>query len=146
MNVTEVINSTISDVTQWFTNNKLIVNEGKTVSMQFCVSNKQSHAPLKMNNMQLADVKVTKFLGLSIQSNLKWNIHINELNTKLSSICYAFRILSNSVSLNAARCVYIANVHSRLRCGIMFWGSISCSRTQCSSFTYTFRIQKKSYE
>ena len=132
----ETINSTISDVTRWFNNNKLIVNEGKTVSMQFCVSNKQLHAPLKLNNMQLADVKVTKFLGLSIQSNLKWNIHINELNTKLSSICYAFRILSNSVSLNAARCVYFANVHSRLRYGIIFWGSTSCS-------TQTFRIQKK---
>ncbi len=47
-----------------------------------------------MNNMQLADVEATKFLGLSIQSNLKWNVHITELNTKLSSLCYAFRILS----------------------------------------------------
>ncbi len=83
-----------------------------------------------MNNMQLADV------GLSIQSNLKWNVHITELNTKLSSLCYAFRILSNSVSLHAARCVYFENVHSRLRYGIIFWGSSFCS-------IQTFRLQKK---
>ena len=132
----EAVNSTISDVSNWFSNNKLIVNEGKTVSMQFSISNKQSYTPLKMNNMQLADVKVTKFLGLSIQSNLKWNIHVNELNTKLSSLCYAFRILSNSVSLHAARCVYFANVHSRLRYGIIFWGNTSYS-------AQTFRLQKK---
>ncbi len=132
----EAVNSTISEVSNWFNNNKLIVNERKTVSMHFCISNRKSHVPLKMNNMQLADVEATKFLGLSIQSNLKWNVHITELNTKLSSLCYAFRILSNSVSLHAARCVYFANVHSRLRYGIIFWGSSSCS-------IQTFRLQKK---
>ncbi len=46
--------------------------------MHFCISNRKSHVPLKMNNMQLADVEATKFLGLSIQSNLKWNVHITE--------------------------------------------------------------------
>ncbi len=74
----------ISEVSNWFNNNKLIVNERKTVSMHFCISYRQSHIPLKMNNMQLADVEVTNFVGLSIQSNLKWNAHITELNTKLS--------------------------------------------------------------
>ncbi len=81
----EAVNSMISEVSNWFNNNKLIVNERKTVSMHICISNQQSHVPLKINNMQLADVEVTKFVGLSIQSNLKWNVHITELNTELSS-------------------------------------------------------------
>ncbi len=81
---TEAVNNTISEVSNMFNNNKLIVNERKTVSMHFCISNRQSHDPLKLNNMQLADDKVTKFLGVSVQSNLKWNVHIKELNTKLS--------------------------------------------------------------
>ncbi len=135
----ETVCNTISDITNWFRDNKLIVNEGKTVSMQYCHSNKQLIPPLKMNGVQLTEVKVTKFLGLSIQSNLKWNAHINALNTKLSSLSYAFRILSNSVSLQTARCVYYANVHSRLRYGIIFWGNSSYS-------AQTFRLQKKSYE
>ncbi len=108
----------------------------KTVSMQFSISNKKFCTPLKMNGVPLTDVNVTKFLGLSIQSNLKWNAHLNELNTKLSSLCYAFRILSNSVSLHTARCVYFANVHSRLRYGIIFRGNTSYS-------SQTFRLQKK---
>ena len=132
----ETLNDTISDVSQWFHNNKLIVNEGKTVSMQFSTSSQQLDTPLKMNDVQLTDVRVTKFLGLSIQSNLKWNVHLNELNTKLSSLCYAFRILSNRVSLHTARCVYFANVHSRLRYGIIFWGNTSFS-------LQTFRLQKR---
>ncbi len=104
--------------------------------MQFSISNKKFCTPLKMNGVPLTDVNVTKFLGLSIQSNLKWNAHLNELNTKLSSLCYAFRILSNSVSLHTARCVYFANVHSRLRYGIIFWGNTSYS-------SQTFRLQKR---
>ncbi len=132
----ETVNSTISDVSNWFRNNKLKVNENKTVSMQFSISNKKFCTPLKMNGVPLTDVNVTKFLGLSIQSNLKWNAHLNELNTKLSSLCYAFRILSNSVSLHTARCVYFANVHSRLRYGIIFWGNTSYS-------SQTFRLQKR---
>ncbi len=132
----EAVNSTISEVSNWFNNNKLIVNERKTVSMHFCISNRKSNVPLKMNNMQLADVWGNKIFRSFIQSNLTWNVPITELNTKLSSLCYAFRILSNSVSLHAARCVYFANVHSRLRYGIIFWGSSSCS-------IQTFRLQKK---
>ncbi len=115
----------------WFPNNKLIVNEKKTVSMQFSVLNKFC-TPLKMNGVPLTNIKVTKFLSLSIQSNLKWNAHLNELKTKL---CYAFRILSNSVSLHTARCVYFANVHSCLRYGIIFWGNSFYS-------SQIFRLQK----
>ncbi len=67
----EIVNSILSDVSNWFHNYKLIVNEKKTVSMQFSISNKQFCTPLKMNGVPLTDVKVTKFLDLSIQSNLK---------------------------------------------------------------------------
>ncbi len=67
----ETVNSTISDVSNWFRNKKLIVNEKKTVSMQFSISNKQFSTPLKMKGVPLTDVKVTTFLGLSIQSNFK---------------------------------------------------------------------------
>ena len=65
--------------------------------MQFSAPSKQLDTPLKMNDVQLIDFRVQKFLGLSIRSNLKCNVHLNELNTKLSSLCYAFRILSKSV-------------------------------------------------
>ncbi len=132
----ETVYSTISDVSNWFRNNKLIVNEKKTVSMQFSISNNKFCTPLKINCVPLTDVNVPKFLGLSIQSNLKWNAHLNELNTKLSSLCYAFRILSNSVSLHTARCVYFVNVHSRLKYGVIFWGNTSYS-------SLTFRLQKR---
>ncbi len=57
----ETVNSTISDVSNWFRNNKLKVNENKTVSMQFSISNKKFCTPLKMNGVPLTDVNVTNF-------------------------------------------------------------------------------------
>ncbi len=55
----ETVNSRISDISNWSRNNKLIVNEKKTVSMQLSISNKQFTTPLKMYGVPLTDVKVT---------------------------------------------------------------------------------------
>ncbi len=75
-----------------------MLTKEKTVQCIFASQIGNRHVPLKMNNMQLADVEATKFLGLSLQSNLKWNVHITELNTKLSSLCYCIQNSFNSVS------------------------------------------------
>ncbi len=78
--------------------------------MHFCISNRQLHVSLKMNNMQLADVMVTKFLGFLIQSNLKWNVHITELNTKIKFIMLC---IQNSLEFYQPSC---SSLHVFCKC------------------------------
>ena len=66
--------------------------------------------------------KSTKFLGVVIDENLKWDDHINNLNKKLSSVCYAMRVMVKYLQPDAIKEVYYANFESLVRYGIMFYG------------------------
>ena len=133
----DTIQNDISSLSKWFETNKLIINIEKTVTMDFQnIKQKFTSPQLTINGNNIKTVTATKFLGIYIQNNLKWDEHLKNLNTKLSSSCYAFRILVNTVNEHVTRCVYFANVYSHLRYGIIFWGNSPRS-------IQTFRIQKR---
>ena len=55
--------------------------------MCFHTSNKTVTDPkLKINNVTIDRVNDSKFLGLIISSNLKWNKHINHISIKVSKV------------------------------------------------------------
>ena len=101
--------------------NNLRVNIEKTVNMIFRNKKTKLLPPvnLSINGEDISTVTTTK-LGMHIQENLKSEVHLKNLNSKLSSMCYAFRILLNVVNQNVQRCAYFANIYSHLRYGIIF--------------------------
>ena len=63
----------------------------------------------------------TKFLGLYLIENVKWDVHI---------ICVCnilIHSLKNITSINTLRSIYFANFYLHLRYGILFWGGDSPS-------------------
>ena len=52
--------------------------------------------PLTIDNVPLDCVKSTKLLGISIQSNLKWDLHVGTICRKASKRLYALRCLKRS--------------------------------------------------
>ena len=131
------IQADVNKLTYWLNINKLVINATKTELMEFHNSQKRiHHCTIDINNSILNQVSTTKFLGLWIQDNLKWDTHVQNLNTKISRTAYALRILINSTSLETALCAYFANVHSHIRYGIIFWGNSPSSKL-------TFKIHKR---
>jgi predicted transcriptional regulator with HTH domain len=55
--------------------------------------------------------------------NGKWDNHIYQLATKLSSVCYVIRSLRAVVSKNTLKIIYFSYVHSIITYGIIFWGN-----------------------
>ena len=88
-----------------------------------------------MNN-QITSSTNTKFLGLEIEETLSWKAHINHLMSKLSSACYAMRVITLLMTEETLKMIYHAYVHSILTYSIIFWGNSSQS-------TYIFKIQKR---
>lgn len=64
--------------------------------------------------------------------------HIKHLNSKLSSGCYAIRVVSDELDKEIARRAYFALIESHLRYGICFWGA--CSK---QLFNSVFLLQKR---
>lgn len=109
---------------RWFTSNSLKLNCDKTQLINFSFSN--------VNN----NISSVKMLGITMDSGLKWQGHIDDLCNKLSKQIYLLRQLKKSFSVNILKTVYFANFHSILCYGAIIWGGSSHADK-------AFRVQKR---
>lgn len=78
---------------------------------------------ISINNAAITRVSSTKFLGIWIDERLCWSEHCGSLVAKLNSLCYLFRNLRGVLTVPQLITVYHAQIGSRLRYGVTFWGS-----------------------
>jgi virulence-associated protein VapD len=76
------------------------------------------------------------FLGMTIDSTLLRNNHLEHLANKLYRACYAIRILKSFMTIESIIATYHAYFHSLMKYGFTFWGSSSFS-------DHIFKVQKK---
>jgi hypothetical protein len=76
------------------------------------------------NKMNLDYSVETKFLGFHITETLKWNSHIQSLESKLSKVSFMIKSLKEILSPNMIRNIYFTKFQSLLHFGILFWGGL----------------------
>lgn len=80
---------------------ELKLNAGKTECVIFHNSRSKTQLPssvvLENTNVEIAGS--TKFLGIHVDSELKWKNHVDQLNKKLNSSLYAINVLKKSVDI-----------------------------------------------
>ena len=137
--LTTTLNSELAKVQAWFECNKLSLNIDKTNFMYF----KNIHSPpincnIKINNKPLTEKFSTKFLGVTIDANLTWHEHVNNITKSISKnigILYKLRNLISSTSLYL---LYNALILPFLNYCNISWGN--CSKTEIQTL---FLLQKK---
>lgn len=97
-------------ITNWCNTNKLKLNADKVQDLTLCLSNMEAVTSLK-------------FLGFVLQSNLKWDLHIDSVASKVSKGIFMLRSLSNSVGSDILLTVYYAYIHSHLSYGTALWAN-----------------------
>ena len=118
-------NNELSKIQQWMNCNKLTLNPNKTQALLIPSSRQQviSTIKLHLNNELIKPIEAAKYLGITLDSQLKFDIYISKLLTKISrSIGVMSKIrhyLPKTVLLN----LYFALIHSQLLYGIAVWGS-----------------------
>lgn len=98
-------------IEDWTAANVLCLNVDKTQSIEFSLKNRDN-----------SDVK---FLGINVQSNVKWNNHIDLMCSRLAKGIFMLRKLRSFVDINVLKNVYFAHIQSHLRYGIIVWGNSS---------------------
>jgi hypothetical protein len=83
-NLTSMANSELKEISSWFSANLLSLNIEKTNYILFG-NKKLANIPVSINNETIKRVYETKFLGVIIQANLKWDTHIGLLQNKISN-------------------------------------------------------------
>ena len=128
------VNNDLVKIKEWCDLNYLSLNVKKTCIMSF----KCELGPVSVDNCALADMQENKFLGMYIDAKLKFEAHIEILNGKLSSNCYALRIIRSKLGKSMARNAYYSLIEPHLRYGLCFWGI--CSKQLLQSI---FVLQKR---
>lgn len=136
-NMQEHINSVLTNILKWLNSLNLRVNLDKTKLIQFRNYKTVPESIVASNaNTSVDDVSHVSFLGVEIDTHLNWKAHINELNKKISSRCYALSILSETCSEKIVISAYYGTVYPLLTYGVIFWGnSVDVDKT--------FILQKK---
>nr|CAH7762921.1 unnamed protein product [Callosobruchus chinensis] len=109
---------------KWFSRNTLYMNTVKTNYIVFRNYNTSNFdINLSVDGEQLERPTHVNFLGVCIDEHLNWKAHCEVLNAKLNSVCYLIRSLKRVVASEQLLSVYHAQVSSRLRYGVCFWGT-----------------------
>jgi hypothetical protein len=121
------IKGAMQQLSRWFYINKLVINAEKTTAISFHAwQNKNKLKPqIVFRDMDIRYKGETKFLGLYLTEDVKWDVHRNHISNILNRSYYVIQSLENSISINTLRSIYFAIFRSQLRYGIIFWG-VTC--------------------
>jgi len=136
-NFEKSVNKVIQDINDRFNTNLLSLNLDKTHFIQFVTKNSSSvDFNIMYGNNKIANVYNTKFLGLTLDNTLSWRTHIDTvIIPKLSSACFALRVVKPFLSQDSLKMVYYSYFHSIMTYGLIFWGNSHYSNI-------IFRLQK----
>lgn len=124
-NLTYNLNIVLTKVTKWCLINHLIINPSKTKFMIFRPPQKRvSYIPtISLFSNTISPCDSVLFLGVFIDSHLKFHKHIDHLRNKTA---FGIRALIKSrpfFSRQALLSLYFAFVHSHITYGIVAWGN-----------------------
>jgi hypothetical protein len=121
----------------WFQANFLTLNVSKTHFFLYHNKNQTNIvSPITLDNKLITKSEHIKFLGLTINDSMTWKNHIDTILPKLSSACFALRMVKPYFPPLTLKTIYHANFHSIMSYGIMFWG-------QSPATTNVFLLQKR---
>ena len=91
---------------------------------------------IKLNNISIENVNSFNFLGITLDENLNWNEHINQISLKLSRNIGLLGKLKHFLPGYILKILYNSLILPHLTYGIMAWGNSKNSPR-------LFRLQKK---
>lgn len=115
----------IDNANIWFNKNQLILNKTKTkiIFFQTKRTNIQESDIILTDDTHLTPENNVKFLGLYLDKNLSWSLHVKHVVQKISRSVYNLRILKRYLDFKTLKSVYHAIFESNIRYGMVIYGS-----------------------
>ena len=105
--------------------NQLLLNNAKTNCILF--TKKIEKMTLRLGDFELRQTDCVKYLGVHMDSNLSWNRHIQQIESKLSAAFIALYQLHKYVPKKALLSIYYSLAYSHLQYAIICWGTANNS-------------------
>ena len=118
------INIELSKISEWLSSNKLSLNIKKTKFMFFHTPQRRVNYPvLKLNDVNIERVSQFNFLGVVINSTLKWDKHIAHISLKISRATGVIFRLRRIYPREILLTLYNTLILPHLSYCILVWGS-----------------------
>ena len=138
----DTMNNELYEVCNWFKCNKLSLNASKTNLMLLETACKTKNANVSgsiyLDGCQLTRITNTKFLGMTIDENLTWKPHIENVCKLCSRNLGVLNNVKCFLPKNSLYHLYCSFILPYLSYGILLWGNAS---TQY--MTKVFKLQKR---
>ena len=145
-NVTDLTNQgtgTMKLITEWFMTNKLSLSKKKSNFLLFHGRRQNSHEEIKTISIgkdEIPRVTQFKFIGLTLDENLTWEPHINNICSALVRYYSIFYNLGNSISSDIARAIYYACIYPHISYAIEIYGTANDTLN-----LYVLNFQERAY-
>ena len=114
----------------WFRTNKLSLNLTKTVIMLFGKNKIDFNIDIEGEIIPL--VKHTKFLGVYLDNELSWQVHINHVLDKIQANKHLLSLRQNLLDSLTLKNTYYAHIHLHISYGLTVWGSMASKAQLCN--------------
>jgi hypothetical protein len=101
------INKVFRILADWFRKNLMSLNILKTYYINLSAKSR-CHRGMGEQGAIISCTNYSKFLGLTIQSNMTWDGHIKNLVKKLNTACYMIRNVKQIVCMKTLKSVYFS--------------------------------------
>ena len=110
-------------ITSWFRINKLTLNLDKTVCLLFQKHGQDRKVEIQVGEMIIKNTKETKFLGMWIDEQLRWNTHIQKLILKITRNMNLLRYNQHMMPTHTKKLIYHSHIASHIQYGLILWGN-----------------------
>ena len=120
-NTSLTVNIELESIHQWLCANKIKINIDKTKYMIFAYRNKISLPPIKFGPETIQRAECTKFLGLYIDENLRFNNHIDHISQKISKSMGILNRVKHFLPTNIMINLYYSFIHPFILYALLCW-------------------------
>lgn len=119
-------NCQVNELVQNLAAHSLMVNATKTASLMFNSRSSFLIEPVvTIGDSNIENCRVVRFLGMQVDSDLRWSSHVDMVCDKVCSGLFVLRNISKMCNQHISMSVYYALVQSHITYGIVLWGSCS---------------------
>ena len=140
----QILQHDLRNISEWFKANSLSLNLEKAFVMQFNNNKEDLEIRLEINNRQLPKTDSTKFLGVTVESNLKWSAHVKNLLSKISINKNLVGKSRNVLNTQSKKSIYNAHIYSHLSYANTVWSG-NLTQKHKKSIKKNAKLLHKSY-
>ena len=127
-------NEDLASVSEWLSANRLTLNQTKTefmlIGSRQRINTFSSMPSLIINDIAVKQVSHTKSLGVHIDENLSWNVHIDKLCKKVASGIGALKRIRRFVDISTLQLIYNSLVQPYFDYCSVVWDSCASILTE----------------